>query len=145
VTVAELAVQAGLSLAAFVVGVLVGRVERMAADGKPIRQRWRDLGRVGFALVVIVVVVVSYWSDRYRITCEQRWFEDASVAIAERWEAAGRTNTDLRQFADASLRALEHLGEAREPIREALVELRDSLDQAAAVHRDARLPSPPEC
>lgn len=142
---AELALQVGLSIAAFAVGFALGRVERMTADGKTTRQRWRDIARIGAALVVIAVVVASYWQDRARVECQRDWFVQATESIAARSTEAGRTNHDLRAFADASLAALEQPRQATGPIRDALVELRDSIDRAEAVRQATPIPQPPEC
>lgn len=141
-----LVVQVVLATAAFAAGFLLGRVERMTATGKTTRQRWMDLARTAFGVLVIAVVVVSYWQDSRRVECERQWFVDASQAIAERSAANGQTTTDWIAFADASLAALERPGRSTTPqIRDALLELRESLVSVEEARRVAPIPVPPEC
>lgn len=109
------------------------------------RRRWPDVARAVFGLLVVAVVAVSYVQERQRTECQRDWFVAASQAIAERSTATGRTNHDLRAFADASLAALEQPRQAPGPIRDALAELRDSIDQAEATRRATPIPQPPEC
>ena len=118
----------------------------MTATGKTTRQRWLDIARTAFGVLVIAVVVASYWQNSRRVECERQWFVGASQAIAERSAANGQTTQDWIAFADASLAALEKPGPSTTPsIRDALLELRGSLTRVEEARPAAPIPVPPEC
>jgi hypothetical protein len=137
--VVELAVQIALAGLAFAGGYLLGRLERMTASGKTTRQRWLDLGRVLFGVLVVAVVVVSYVQDSRRVDCQSAWFEQATQALRERSEAAGRSANDQRLLLEATLSG------DRARARQATEDYIAALHRAEQVRQATPIPAPPEC
>lgn len=136
---ADLALHAALAVLAFAVGYVLGRVERMTATGKTTRRRWLDIARVMFGVLVVSVVVVSYVQDRQRVECESAWFVQATEALRERSDAAGRSAADQRELLEASLSG----DPAR--ARRATQDYIAALERAEAIRQATPIPVPPEC
>jgi hypothetical protein len=139
VAAAELVLHVVLAAAAFMLGYLLGRLERMTASGKTARQRWLDVGRVAFGVVVVAVVVISYWQDRQRVMCERAWFVQATEALRERSFAAGRSAADQIVLLESTLSG--DPDRARQATRDYIA----ALHQAEAIRQATPIPVPPEC
>lgn len=119
-------------------GFLIGRYERVAQAGKTRRQRWTDIARVAFGLLLIGLVVATGVSAANTNECYRDAFSQVIGSLNERSDATGQASAEQRRFL---LAVRDRPGTTDAEIDSYLAAL-DRLEQA---RQSSPLPAVPEC
>jgi hypothetical protein len=136
------------------VGFILGRWERHANAGKPIRERWRDIAQTLLGLVIVALVVVTFWQQQSQTECHRAYFAGVSQSLADRTAASAGDRASNLEVIRAQKELLATQNPGRDPgiAAAALGRYVDALtaqEQALLALSDAAtrspIPQPPDC